>query len=558
MQPAYILSVLIHTMSDSKSEFCASNEAQYTPKHLKKFMSEWHFAPSSVFENNLPIDSEEDSYIRPNVKGAIFSKVQPTPLEKDLHLVAYSRDVLINILNMDPSITETDEFIRWVAGSNVLSSSTPLAHRYGGHQFGSWAAQLGDGRAMSLGEYVSNDGRRWDIQLKGSGLTPYSRGGDGRAVIRSSVREFLCSEAMHALGIPTTRAAALVVSNDPVIRDQFYDGRPEIERAAIVMRIAPSFLRFGSLEILTSNGELSELRKLLNYILELRTDITEYGDQKYLALLEKVIDESIKLVVAWSMVGFTHGVLNTDNMSMFGVTIDYGPFGFMEKFDRHYVPNTSDSGGRYSFVEQLGVVNWNLAKLVMAVRPLLSEPEQKQAESMLRNAAATGEPQFIAGFYEKLGFKASATANFQLVHLLVEIMQDTSSDFTMTFRQLAFVKFEELLDPKVLDKHWALKVFSRHPRFKEFLHAYKQTMVIEGLSDEKRRSNMLAKNPQYVLRNWMAQEAIKLAEQDDYSGVQFLLEILKDPFTINEMAEKKGYSGPTPAWANCIRVSCSS
>lgn len=547
--------VFRRTMGDSKS---THTEAQVEPSDLKRSMSDWKFSPSSILANNLPIDSEIETYIRPNVKGVIYSRVQPSPLEKDVKLVAFSRDVLVNILNMHPSIVETDEFVQWVAGSNVLDSSTPLAHRYGGHQFGSWAAQLGDGRALSLGEYVSHDGKSWDIQLKGSGLTPYSRGGDGRAVLRSSVREFLCSEAMHALGIPTTRAAALVVSRDPVIRDKFYDGRPEIERAAIVMRIAPSFLRFGSLEILTWSGELCQLHKLVDYIVKLRPEIAEYEDQKYLALLEQVIDESINLVVAWSSVGFTHGVLNTDNMSMFGVTMDYGPFGFMDKFDRNYIPNTSDSTGRYAFSEQLAVVHWNLVKLVVAVKPLLSEPEQKKAEILLRNAMAAGEVQFVMAFHEKLGFKRNPDVNPQLSRLLIEVMDDTGSDFTMTFRQLAFITIDEMSDSKVLEKHWALVILSKHERFKEFVSLYKQYMIEEGLTDEERRTNMLAKNPQYVLRNWMVQQAIKQAEKDDFSGVNFLLEVLNSPFTINEKAEEMGFSNPPPVWADRVLVSCSS
>lgn len=550
-----LLSVLKPIMTDSQSRHSSLKK---TPEklHLKKTMSEWQFSPSSILENNLPLDPETEVYIRLNVKGAIFSHVQPSPLVKNVKLVSYSEDVLVNILNMHPSIVQSEDFVRWIAGSNVLSSSIPLAHRYGGHQFGSWAAQLGDGRALSLGEYVSQDGQRWDIQLKGSGLTPYSRGGDGRAVLRSSIREFLCSEAMHALGIPTSRAAALVVSDDPVIRDQFYDGRPEIERAAIVMRIAPSFLRFGSLEILTSNNELSELRRLLNYVLKLRTDIIADDDQKYLALLAQVINESIKLVVAWTSVGFTHGVLNTDNMSLFGITIDYGPFGFLENYDNGYTPNASDSGSRYCFSEQLEVVHWNLEKLVRAVRPLLSGADERKAEILLQNAVGAGQTQIMTAFYEKLGLKISREDS--LFHLLIKMLEETSSDFTMTFRQLGFVTIDEMLDPKVVEKHWALNRFSKSRRFKDFVQLYKQYMVAEGLTDEDRRRNMLKRNPQYVLRNWMAQEAIKLAEKDDFSSVNFLLEVLNNPFSINEEAEKRGFSGPAPSWANCIKVSCSS
>ncbi|KAE8741130.1 hypothetical protein FOCC_FOCC013388 [Frankliniella occidentalis] len=541
-----------------ESRRCHLKEIEPEESQLKKSMAEWQFAPSSVLENNLPIDSDTETYICSNVKGVIYSRVKPSPLVKNVRLVAYSKDVLVNILNMHPSITETDEFVKWVAGSNVLSSSTPLAHRYGGHQFGAWAGQLGDGRAMSLGEHISHDGKRWEIQLKGSGLTPYSRGGDGRAVLRSSIREFLCSEAMHALGIPTTRAAAIVVSDDAVIRDQFYDGRPEVEKASVVMRIAPSFLRFGSLEILSKNIELSELRRLLNYIIQLRPDITECGDQKYFVLLEQIIQESINLVVAWASFGFTHGVLNTDNMSMFGVTIDYGPFGFLEKFDRNYICNSSDSTGRYAFCDQLPVVQWNLTKLYMAVKVLLSEPEQKRIEVLLRNAVAAGEAQYAMAFNEKLGFITNPNITPQLSRFLIEMMEETGSDFTMTFRQLGFVTIDEMADAKALEKHWSLNILSKHSKYLEFVSLYKQCMAVEGLSDEQRRSNMMTKNPQYVLRNWMAQQAIKQADQNDFSGVNFLLEILSKPFTINEEAEKKGFSGPTPAWADCIRVSCSS
>ncbi|KAG8233424.1 hypothetical protein J437_LFUL013418 [Ladona fulva] len=314
-------------------------------------MNQWKFSVSKLLQ--LPLDPILENYVR-LVKNAIFSIVLPTPLETEIKLIAASQDVIKHILDLDPSVTESKEFIEFVAGNKILESCAPLAHRYGGHQFGVWAGQLGDGRAHLLGEYVNRKGERWELQLKGSGKSPYSRGADGRAVIRSSIREFLCAEAMHFLGVPTSRVAAVVCSQDPVIRDRFYDGNPQTERAAVVLRLAPTWFRFGSLEILAKNyDEWETLKILAKYLTQtlLPKEVLQSCQPKdspklLLALIEQVAEGTWKLAVHWEAVGFVHGVLNTDNLSLGCVTIDYGPFGFVEAYNPHFIPNTSDSNGR--------------------------------------------------------------------------------------------------------------------------------------------------------------------------------------------------------------------
>uniref|UniRef100_A0A3Q3W811 Selenoprotein O n=1 Tax=Mola mola TaxID=94237 RepID=A0A3Q3W811_MOLML len=475
--------------------------------------------------------------------NCIFSKSLPTPLKGPLRLAAVSKDAIEGVLNVDTAVTQSDEFLHYASGGRLLPGSVPLAHRYGGHQFGYWAGQLGDGRAHFLGQYTNRKGDVWELQLKGSGKTPYSRSGDGRAVIRSSVREFLCSEAMHFLGIPTSRAASLIVSDEPVLRDQFYNGRVKTERGAVVLRLAKSWFRIGSLEILAQSGEIDLLRKLLNFVInEHFSSINSDDPDKYLVFYSTVVNETAHLIAQWMSVGFAHGVCNTDNFSLLSVTIDYGPFGFMESYDPHFVPNSSDDEGRYSIGAQANVALFNLEKLLAALRPVLSQKQQREAQIILKGYVDVYQMRIHQLFKAKLGLLDEEEDDGYLIGFLLKMMEDTRSDFTMTFRQLSEVSAQQLHN-RNLTQMWALEDLSSHKLFSDWLSMYLHRLNV---------------NPRYVLRNWMADSAIRKAEMNDFSEVELLLHVLSSPFVTQETAEEAGYAARPPMWAKRLKVSCSS
>uniref|UniRef100_A0A8C9FI99 Selenoprotein O n=1 Tax=Pavo cristatus TaxID=9049 RepID=A0A8C9FI99_PAVCR len=478
--------------------------------------------------------------------------------------------------------------------------------------FGSWAGQLGDGRAHLVGVYTNRRGERWELQLKGSGKTPYSRNGDGRAVLRSSVREFLCSEAMHYLGVPTSRAASLVVSDDDVWRDQFYDGNIKKERGAVVLRLAKSWFRIGSLEILAHSGELDLLRslvlmqnkgpgqpdcggsvsvsplaagqpstllkqsqleessvicsnspirrKLLDFIIQehFPSVVPSYSD-RYLDFFSTVVSETANLIALWMSVGFAHGVCNTDNFSLLSITIDYGPFGFMDSYDPNFVPNTSDDEGRYKIGNQANAGLFNLNKLLQALKPLL-DPRQKQlASQILEEYGQTYYGRFTELFKRKLGLLGDSEDDNYLIAFLLKLMEDTKADFTMTFRQLSEITADQLKELHIPEEFWALQDLGRHGLFSEWVAMYLSRLDgIKGDSDIKRRRRMTTVNPRYVLRNWMAESAVQKANLNDFSEVQLLQQVLQRPFQRQQAAEKAGYAMRPPAWARGLKVSCSS
>ncbi|KAL4230798.1 hypothetical protein ACF0H5_011173 [Mactra antiquata] len=529
---------------------------------------EWKFANQQILSSYFPVDHETRNYVR-TVEDSIFSIVYPTPLTKNPVLAAVSEDVLMKILGLEidwNKETYSNDFMNFVAGNKVVPGSKPLAHRYGGHQFGYWSGQLGDGRAVMLGEYVNHLGEKWELQLKGSGLTPYSRRGDGKAVIRSSVREFLCSEAMYSLGIPTSRAATLVVSDDPVIRDQFYNGNIKQEKAAVVLRLAKSWFRIGSLEILSTNNEIFLLQKLVDFIIQNYFPHISLSDpNRYLMFYSEVVQQTAVMIALWQSVGFTHGVCNTDNFSILSITIDYGPFGFLDNYDTKFVPNTSDDEGRYSYENQPDVGRFNLEKLKIALKPLLTKKQQKQANIILKGYADIYKYKYMEIYMRKLGFTdfdGLNEENEQFLAILLKIMEDTRADFTMTFRELSEISMEILLkyanEDNVPDIYWNLKVLANHEWFSQWLQIYTQKLDSDGIIDSKRQEIMLNTNPRYILRNWIAQSAIKDVENNKFDSVKFILKILQNPFKYNEEAEKKGFASPPPNWAKSLKVSCSS
>nr|XP_058964178.1 protein adenylyltransferase SelO-like isoform X2 [Pocillopora verrucosa] len=449
-------------------------------------------------------------------------------------------------------------FIDFAAGNEMIPNSIMLSHRYGGHQFGDWAGQLGDGRAVILGEYTNRIGERWELQLKGSGRTPYSRHGDGRAVLRSSVREFLASEAMFHLGVPTSRAASLIVSNDLVWRDQFYDGHPKQEKVAIVLRLAKSWFRIGSLEILEHNSEEALLRKVVDFVIENYFKDLVNKTKKYLAFFSRVVSMTADLISKWQSVGFAHGVCNTDNFSLLSITIDYGPFGFMDDFNPDFVPNTSDDEGRYSYKNQPNVGFFNLAKLLQALKPLIED--YSEGEKVLWSYVDRFNQRFLSIFRRKLGLLYEDENDEMLIHSFLWIMSSTHADFTMAFRELSEVSLHDVNSNRLPRETWALKQLQTHKNWGDWLAHYvdRSRLYSDTDVDKARRKQMQEVNPRYVLRNWMAESAIQKAERNDFSEVRQLLEVLKSPFTKQEVAENLGYSSQPPGWASHLRVSCSS
>ena len=554
-------------------QYCTGSAATETPGVPFR---DWSFSNKSPLLE-LPIDPEEDSYVR-KVYNVSFSRVLPTPFHSDPVLVALSSDVLRNLLDLDPcDCAQSESFLALVSGGRPLPlNSLNLAHRYGGHQFGHWAGQLGDGRAVLVGSYLNRRGGYWEAQLKGSGKTPYSRNGDGRAVLRSSVREFLASEAMHALGVPTSRAVSLVVSDDTAWRDQFYDGNPRQEPTAVVLRLAPSWFRIGSLEILRRHREFELLRQTVDLVIDHHfphlARLHERLSARYAAFFATVVNETAEMIARWQSVGFTHGVCNTDNFSLLSLTIDYGPFGFMEWYDPNFVPNTSDDEGMYRYQHQPSVGHHNLAKLWEALTPLvMQEVDREEMHNALMLYAAAFNDAFLGLMLEKLGLagEGDGEQGELLITSLLQIIDDQEADFTMTFRELSEMTLAELAIDKLPGHTWALPRLLAHRAWRGWLGLYRSLTLrlaigsrmgqVASYAEGMRMEKMQAVNPRYILRNWMAEEALRRGEDDgDFSLVHRLQRVLQNPFEVQEEAEAAGYAQPPPPWANELRVSCSS
>ncbi|XP_068623598.1 protein adenylyltransferase SelO-like [Battus philenor] len=531
---------------------------------LKGNLTEWRFNqyPKYIL---LPIDENHDQS-RTSLKNIIFSEVIPRPLEHNVRLVCTSEEALTNILDMDPGIISREEFLEFIIGRKLPYGALPVAHRYGGHQYGLWVGQLGDGRAHILGEYVNRKGERWQVQLKGSGQTPYARIHDGRSVLRSSIREMVASEACHHLGIPTTRAAALVVSDDFVVRDLYYTGSPRRERAAILLRLSPSWFRFGSLEILAKTGEISVLRQIAEFtIKEYFPDIHSTDENRFIRLFSEVAHRTLDLVAKWQGFGFAHGLLNTDNMSILGLTLDYGPFGFVDSYDGGFVPNCCDGEGRYALTKQPDIVVWNIGQFANALKPLLTTSQQVHLSHILKTLDSYCKNKILETFLMKIGLKEERWGDEQLVEKLLDMMQQTGADFTSTFRQLSELEPCEMVSEAKLDEKWSLKRLSSHSSWGCWLDQYRERLDKEavdasslGVFEDERRKRMLSVNPVYVPRNWLIQEAILDAEMDNFDKVRYLLEVLRHPYEVQPEAERRGFSAQPPQWAYALKISCSS
>ncbi|SNR61052.1 protein adenylyltransferase SelO [Hymenobacter mucosus] len=500
------------------------------------------------------------------VPGYHYSRVEPTPV-RDPRLLAWSDDLATFLGLTRPS--ERGAAVNALAGNLVTESMKPFAARYGGHQFGNWAGQLGDGRAMSLGELTATDGSSWEIQLKGAGPTPYSRRADGRAVLRSSLREFLCSEAMYYLGVPTTRALSLVATGDEVVRDMFYNGNARPEPGAIVARVAPTFVRFGNFQILLALGEMDNLRALADYVI--RHQFPELGEPSpavYVRWFEEVCRRTAIMIAHWMSVGFVHGVMNTDNMSILGLTIDYGPYGWLEPYDPDWTPNTTDFGGRrYAFGQQPRVALWNLMQLGQAISPLVNDiQELNPALQLYVDTLATTRH---AMMLRKLGLTDKATEQDQkLIEELEQALTESEVDMTLFFRHLSHAAPRLLAEGGSEAETWrellAAAAYSMAPneeqKLVEWLQSYLQRLRQETATPDAIRALMLAANPKYVLRNYLAQQAIEAAEADDLTLLNRLMTVLKTPFA--EQPEHDDLAAKRPDWARekpgSATLSCSS
>jgi uncharacterized protein YdiU (UPF0061 family) len=625
----------------------------------------------------LPIDPEPRNFIRESVPNSCYSQVKPEPVENP-QLVAVSPDAL-KLIDLDEKQATLPHFVEYFSGNKSIPGAEYHAHCYCGYQFGYFSGQLGDGAAMYIGEIVNKCGKRWELQFKGSGPTPYSRRADGRKVLRSSIREFLASEAMYYLGIPTTRSASIITSDSRVERDIFYTGNVIRERCTIITRLAESFIRFGSLEIakdtdpMTGRGGPSEgntqiVKQIVDYVIEsYYSEIWKQSndlESMYLAWFTEITRRTAVLVAKWMSVGFTHGVLNTDNMSIVGVTIDYGPYGFMDAFDSSFIPNTSDENGRYSYESQPEICRWNCMKLAEAIEHLL--PKEKSKPIYTEFYRETYQKEYNSILRRKLGliWAEEGPEDTVLIENLLETMEVTGADFTNTFRHLSEIKPSdssaeteakdadldyfvsissdlaavirnlaprlpaqqlqmllmmlqqqpnllqsmggeqaemiqaELAKVKLRKELQAMKPEEKRAKDREFwakwLQNYRSRLARDlaaagekfnkkAVDAQRERVQIMNQtNPKYVLRNYIAQQAITAADKGDFSEVQRILLLLSDPFAQNEEIQKKlqeleaelgqlekkpvdgvksfvgNYSSLPPEWAKECKVSCSS
>jgi uncharacterized protein YdiU (UPF0061 family) len=505
---------------------------------------------SNAFIKTLPGEAETSSHSRS--VDAFWSPIKATVVSNP-QLLASSAEVCA-MLDVDPQALQHAPWLNALAGNDLLPGMISYATNYGGHQFGHWAGQLGDGRAIFLGEITNARHESFELQLKGAGPTPYSRRSDGRAVLRSSIREFLCSEAMHHLGIPTTRALSLVRTGDAVMRDMFYDGHAAAEPGAIVCRVAPSFIRFGHFELWAARGDLPKLQQLTDFTM------TQYFAEHHNigSFFREVCARTALLICQWMRVGFVHGVMNTDNMSILGLTLDYGPYGWLDDFDPLWTPNTTDATGRrYCFARQPEIARWNLQQLGNALAPLATNPEF--IAQGLEHYDALYQQHSQRFFAAKFGLLNYRTEDAALINDAFDLLQQAQVDMTEFFKHLENVDLAQpdaaclqpaFYDPSLYQSH--------HPAFTAWLKRY--AARIQADDPQQRRTLMRQTNPRFILRNYLAQQAIDQATQGDLNFLHQLQQRLRHPYT--DQPEDSHLYGKRPEWAKnkagCSMLSCSS
>ena len=468
---------------------------------------------------------------------AFSTEVLPEPIAEPRLVVAST--AAMALLDLDPSEAEDQLFAELFAGHKLWSEAEPRAMVYSGHQFGSYNPRLGDGRGLLLGEVVNDAGEYWDLHLKGAGQTPYSRMGDGRAVLRSSIREFLASEHLHALGIPSSRALCVTASNTPVWREKQ-------ESAAMLLRLAPSHVRFGHFEYFSYTQQHEQLKQLGEHVLRCHFPDCRQQDQPYLAMFRQVVERNAELIAHWQAYGFCHGVMNSDNMSILGITFDYGPYAFLDDFDAKHICNHSDDSGRYSFSNQVPIAQWNLAALGQALTPLVEV-------DALRETLALFLPLYQAHYLDlmrrRLGWLSADEGDEALIQRLLQLMQSSAVDYSNFFRELGDSAPEQAL-ARLRDD------FTDLAGFDAWAADYRARSAVDGDDQQQRRTRMHAANPKYILRNYLAQQAIEAAEQGDYGPVRELHKVLSRPF--DEQPGQERYAQRPPDWGKHLEISCSS
>ncbi|MGB0886779.1 MAG: protein adenylyltransferase SelO [Vicingaceae bacterium] len=523
------------------------------------------FQINDTFLSELPADPIKEN-TRRQVNEACYSFVKPTKTEAPA-LVHFSPDVC-EILGISEEEAKSEAFLNVFTGNELIENTTPYAICYGGHQFGHWAGQLGDGRAINLAEIKHND-KNWTLQLKGAGATPYSRTADGLAVLRSSVREYLCSEAMCHLGVPTTRALSLSLSGNKVMRDILYNGNPAYEKGAIVCRVSPSFLRFGSYEILSARKDHKTLKTLVDYTLKHFYPNCETNKAGYIQFFKAISLKTLDMIIHWQRVGFVHGVMNTDNMSILGLTIDYGPYGWLEDYNKRWTPNTTDAEHkRYQFGEQGNIALWNLLKLANALYPLIEEAAP--LEGILSDYKKLYAAKYLGMMKAKIGLDLNDENDLKLIEDLETVLRKTETDMTIFFRNLSNISKDLIVSEKddvsfltaVFDAFYLPKEVKGEVLFfwKDWFKRYLKRLQKETLTDLERKQKMDKVNPKYVLRNYMSQIAIDAADKGDYSVVDELFNVLKEPYS--EQPDFEKWFVKRPDWARtkvgCSMLSCSS
>jgi uncharacterized protein YdiU (UPF0061 family) len=456
------------------------------------------------------------------------------------HLIAFNADAA-ELIGLRPGEEQRPEFLAVASGNGLLPGMEPVAAIYAGHQFGTFVAQLGDGRAILLGEVRTPAGDGWEVQLKGGGPTAFSRFADGRAVLRSTIREYLASEAMAALGIPTTRALAMTGSPEPVYRET-------IETAAVLVRLAPTFVRFGSFELFASRRQADEVRLLADYVIDRFFPAAGTGPDRYAHFFAEVVRRTAELMAAWQAVGFAHGVMNTDNFSIIGLTLDYGPFGFLDAYDPGFICNHTDVGGRYAFDQQPGIGLWNCRALASALLPIVPKSD-------LESALATYEGAYLDAYASrmraKLGLARADAGDVALIVDLLALLDAARADYTRFFRALCAL---DVASSPADDAVAAM--FADRDGWYAWQERYRARIASEPAPPDRRRAAKRAVNPKYLLRNYLAQVAIERAQAGDFSEIARLAAILRRPF--DDQPEQDAYAGAPPAWAHAISVSCSS
>jgi len=515
-----------------------------------------------TFNTELPADPLLEN-TRRQVMQACYSFVTPK-LTANPSIIHTSSE-LAKELGLTEDDLKSKEFESIFSGNSVLAETNPYAMCYGGHQFGNWAGQLGDGRAINLFE-VHHNNKQWALQLKGAGETPYSRTADGLAVLRSSIREYLCSEAMYHLGVPTTRALSLALTGDEVLRDVLYNGNPEYEKGAVVCRVAPTFLRFGNFEILSARQDKKTLKQLADYTLRHFFPHLEEGTKEsYIQFFREVTKNTLDMIIHWQRVGFVHGVMNTDNMSILGLTIDYGPYGWLEGYEEGWTPNTTDrQHKRYRYGNQVNIGLWNLYQLANAIFPLIEDAAP--VEEILKEYRENYSIQYLSMMKSKIGLLETDKNDAELLGRLEDNLQLTETDMTIFFRNLSrFTKgepsHENFLEP-VIDAFYRPEEVKGNilEKWKLWFTDYKVRLQKEAIPDGQRSKEMNKVNPKYVLRNYMAQLAIDEANKENYALINEFFQLLKHPYHEQPRAEK--WFAKRPDWARnkvgCSMLSCSS